>query len=92
MPLAYVTASLHGIAERLASNLGENLPSLPDGKKASLLIPPSPVLCAGDWPLLRVSDDIFEGGLDEAVDADYEEPFNAVLVRWMTCRGSGGSG
>ncbi|XP_042063672.1 coatomer subunit alpha-1-like [Salvia splendens] len=93
LPLAYVTASLHGlhdIAERLASNLGENLPSLPEGKKASLLIPPSPVLCAGDWPLLRVSEDIFEGGLDEAgrgvdedyeeaVDVDYEEPFDADL-------------
>ncbi|KAL1533325.1 Coatomer [Salvia divinorum] len=83
LPLAYITASLHGlhdIANRLASNLGENLPSLPEGKKASLLIPPSPVLCAGDWPLLMVSKGIFEGGLDEAgrvADEDYEEAAEA---------------
>ncbi|KAL1542946.1 hypothetical protein AAHA92_19975 [Salvia divinorum] len=85
LPLAYVTASLHGlhdIAERLASNLGENLPSLPEGGKASLLIPPSAVLCAGDWPLLRVSEGTFEGALDEAGrgdDEDYEEAVDADL-------------
>lgn len=83
LPLAYITASLHGlhdIAERLASDLGENLPSLPEGKKASLLTPPSPVLCAGDWPLLMVSKGIFEGGLDEGgkgADEDYEEAADA---------------
>ncbi|KAK4390745.1 Coatomer subunit alpha-1 [Sesamum angolense] len=79
LPLAYITASVHGlhdIAERLANELGDNVPSLPGGKQASLLVPPSPVLCAGDWPLLMVSKGIFEGGLDDTgrgVDEDYEE-------------------
>ncbi|KAL0314628.1 UNVERIFIED_CONTAM: Coatomer subunit alpha-1 [Sesamum angustifolium] len=79
LPLAYITASVHGlhdIAERLAKELGDNVPSLPGGKQASLLVPPSPVLCAGDWPLLMVSKGIFEGGLDDTgrgVDEDYEE-------------------
>ncbi|XP_022884750.1 coatomer subunit alpha-1-like isoform X2 [Olea europaea var. sylvestris] len=87
LPLAYLTASVHGLhdtAELLAAELGNNVPSLPQGKKASLLIPPTPVLCAGDWPLLMVSKGIFEGGLDEtgrdahegyeeAADADWGE-------------------
>ncbi|KAL0351810.1 UNVERIFIED_CONTAM: Coatomer subunit alpha-1 [Sesamum calycinum] len=79
LPLAYITASVHGlhdIAERLGKELGDNVPSLPGGKQASLLVPPSPVLCAGDWPLLMVSKGIFEGGLDDTgrgVDEDYEE-------------------
>ncbi|XP_051149991.1 coatomer subunit alpha-1-like [Andrographis paniculata] len=79
LPLAYVTAAVHGfrdIAERLASELGENVPNLPEGKKASLLIPPPPVLSAGDWPLLMVSKGIFEGGLDDTgkeEDEYYEE-------------------
>lgn len=83
LPLAYITASVHGlhdIAERIASDLGDNLPSLPEGKKASLLIPPSPVLGAGDWPLLMVSKGIFEGGLDETgrgADEDYEDAADA---------------
>ncbi|GFP95169.1 coatomer subunit alpha-1 [Phtheirospermum japonicum] len=83
LPLAYITASAHGlhdISERLASELGDNIPSLPEGKKASLLIPPSPVLCAGDWPLLMVSKGIFEGGLDNTargVEDDYEEAAEA---------------
>ncbi|KAL6504720.1 hypothetical protein OROHE_023478 [Orobanche hederae] len=78
LPLAYITASVHGlhdVAERLSAKLGDNIPSLPKGKKASLFIPPSPVICAGDWPLLMVSKGIFEGGLDRAHDSpeDYEE-------------------
>ncbi|KAG8377864.1 hypothetical protein BUALT_Bualt08G0077800 [Buddleja alternifolia] len=83
LPLAYITASIHGlndIAERLASELGDNVPSLPKGKKASLLIPPSPVLSAGDWPLLLVSKGIFEGGLDDTgrgTEEDYEEAADA---------------
>ncbi|KAL6527457.1 hypothetical protein OROGR_016547 [Orobanche gracilis] len=77
LPLAYITASVHGLRdvdERLSAKLGDNIPSL-KGKKASLLIPPSPVICAGDWPLLMVSKGIFEGGLDMAHDSpeDYEE-------------------
>ncbi|PIN21684.1 Vesicle coat complex COPI, alpha subunit [Handroanthus impetiginosus] len=83
LPLAYITAYVHGlhdIAERLAAELGDNVPSLPEGKKTSLLIPPSPVLCAGDWPLLMVSKGIFEGGLDDTgrgADEDYEEAADA---------------
>ncbi|KAK4490292.1 hypothetical protein RD792_000959 [Penstemon davidsonii] len=83
LPLAYITASVHGlhdIAERLAGELGDNVPSLPEGRKASLLIPPSPALCAGDWPLLMVSKGIFEGGLDDTgsgAQEDYEEAADA---------------
>ncbi|KAJ1404731.1 WD40/YVTN repeat-like-containing domain superfamily [Sesbania bispinosa] len=39
LPLAYVTASVHGlhdVAERLAAELGDNVPSLPEGKRSSL--------------------------------------------------------
>lgn len=67
LPLAYITASVHGlhdVAERLAAELGENVPSLPEGKAPSLLMPPAPIMCGGDWPLLRVTRGIFEGGLD----------------------------
>lgn len=67
LPLAYVTASVHGlhdVAERLAAELGDDVPTLPEGKVPSLLMPPAPVMCGGDWPLLRVMRGIFEGGLD----------------------------
>ncbi|KAJ8450920.1 hypothetical protein Cgig2_032545 [Carnegiea gigantea] len=67
LPLAYITASVHGlhdVADRLAAELGENVPSLPEGKAPSLLMPPAPIMCGGDWPLLRVTRGIFEGGLD----------------------------
>jgi len=78
LPLAYVTASVHGlhdVAERLAAELGENVPSLPEGKVRSLLMPPAPITCGGDWPLLRVTRGIFEGGLDSVGRgaAEYEE-------------------
>ncbi|KAJ1404216.1 WD40/YVTN repeat-like-containing domain superfamily [Sesbania bispinosa] len=79
LPLAYITASVHGlhdVAERLAAELGDNVPSLPEGKVPSLLIPPSPVLCGTDWPLLRVMRGIFDGAFDNsghgAVDEEYE--------------------
>ncbi|KAE9447286.1 hypothetical protein C3L33_20790, partial [Rhododendron williamsianum] len=92
LPLAYITASVHGlqdVAERLATELGDNLPMLPEGKVPSLLTPPSPILCGGDWPLLRVMRGIFEGGLDnigrgaadedeEAADADWGEELDMV--------------
>ena len=92
LPLAYITAAVHGlhdIAERLAADLGDNVPSLPEGKSHSLLIPPSPIMCGGDWPLLRVMKGIFEGGLDnvgrnaqeedeEAADADWGEDLDIV--------------
>ncbi|KAK9270177.1 hypothetical protein L1049_025753 [Liquidambar formosana] len=47
LPLAYITASVHGlhdVAERLAAELGDNVPSLPEGKSPSLLMPPSPIV------------------------------------------------
>ncbi|KAF8377888.1 hypothetical protein HHK36_031276 [Tetracentron sinense] len=94
LPLAYITAAVHGlpdIAERLAAELGDNVPSLPEGKVPSLLMPPTPIMCGGDWPLLRVMKGIFEGGLDnmgrgaqeedkEAADADWGEDFDIVDV------------
>lgn len=92
LPLAYITASVHGlrdVAERLAAELGDNLPTLPEGKVPSLLVPPTPVVSGGDWPLLRVMRGIFEGGLDnigkgapdedeEAADADWGEELDIV--------------
>ncbi|KAF8025391.1 hypothetical protein BT93_F2284 [Corymbia citriodora subsp. variegata] len=80
LPLAYITASAHGlqeVAERLKGELGDSVPSLPEGKQPSLLMPPMPVMCGGDWPLLRVMKGIFEGGLDNvgrgAADEEEEE-------------------
>ncbi|KAL1190257.1 Coatomer subunit alpha-1 [Cardamine amara subsp. amara] len=83
LPLAYITASVHGlhdVAERLASELGDNLPSLPEGKTPSLLMPPTPVMCGGDWPLLRVMKGIFEGGLENGAKGvvDDEEDADGV--------------
>ncbi|ONI11196.1 hypothetical protein PRUPE_4G091800 [Prunus persica] len=94
LPLAYSTAVIHGlhdIAERLAAELGDNVPILPKGKSPSLLMPPTPIICGGDWPLLRVMRGIFEGGLDnvgrnaeeeyeEATDADWGEDLDIVDV------------
>ena len=94
LPLAYITASVHGlhdVAERLAAELGDNVPSFPKGKVQSLLIPPSPVLCGGDWPLLRVMRGIFDGGFNntdrdaddeeyEAADGDWGEELDMVDV------------
>lgn len=83
LPLAYTTAATHGlhdIAERLAAELGDDVPSLPEGKSPSLLMPPSPILCGGDWPLLRVMRGIFGGGLDNAdkhVQEEYEDAADA---------------
>ncbi|KAM1539897.1 hypothetical protein ACFX14_004688 [Malus domestica] len=54
LPLAYSTAVIHGlhdIAERLAAELGDNVPVLPKVKSPSLLLPPTPIICGGDWPL-----------------------------------------
>ncbi|KAH9623186.1 hypothetical protein KSS87_016868 [Heliosperma pusillum] len=76
LPLAYITASVHGlldVSERLASKLGDALPSLPKGKVSSLLIPPQPVMCAGDWPLLRVMKGVFDGGVEVGRGAPEEE-------------------
>ncbi|KAM1008111.1 hypothetical protein PS2_004569 [Malus domestica] len=60
-------------------------------KSPSLLLPPMPIICGGDWPLLTVMRGIFEGGLDnvgknieedygEAADADWGEELNLVDV------------
>ncbi|XP_030549540.1 coatomer subunit alpha-2-like [Rhodamnia argentea] len=90
--LAYTSASVHGlqdVAERLAAELGDSIPSLPDGKRPSLLMPPIPVICGGDWPLLRVMKGVFEGGLDnvgkgtagedeEGVEGDWGEELDMV--------------
>ncbi|KAL3835149.1 hypothetical protein ACJIZ3_009885 [Penstemon smallii] len=82
LPLAYVTALVHGlhdIAERLAVELGDdnNIPSSPESfvQKASLLIPPSPVLCSGEWPLLMngskgIFDDAASGAHEDYEDAE----------------------
>ncbi|KAF5734723.1 coatomer subunit alpha-1 [Tripterygium wilfordii] len=80
LPLAYITAKTHGLqdaAERLAAELGDNIPSLPEGKEPSLLMPPTPIMCAGDWPLLRVMKGIFEGGLDNVGTGAAEEEEDA---------------
>ncbi|KAK9926266.1 hypothetical protein M0R45_023507 [Rubus argutus] len=95
LPLAYITAKVHGlhdVAERLAAELGDNVPTLPEGKAPpTLLVPPTPIMCGSDWPLLRVMRGIFEGGLDnigrgavdeedEAVDGDWGEELDMVDV------------
>jgi coatomer protein complex subunit alpha (xenin) len=83
LPLAYVTAATHGlpeIADRLAGELGENVPSLPEGKTSSLLIPPAPLTASSDWPLLRVMRGIFDGGLDATGRAEQEEDYEDAGV------------
>ncbi|KAM3262671.1 hypothetical protein ACQJBY_053041 [Aegilops geniculata] len=85
LPLAYVTAATHGlteIADRLAGELGEDVPSLPEGKTRSLLIPPAPLTACGDWPLLRVMRGIFEGGLDATGRAEQEEDYDDAGGDW----------
>ena len=59
--LAYATAATHGLtetAERLADELDELPPLLPDGGK--LMIPQSPITREENWPLLTVSKSLFE--------------------------------
>ncbi|KAB2088065.1 hypothetical protein ES319_A04G149400v1 [Gossypium barbadense] len=94
LPLAYVTASVHGlqdVADRLAAELGDDVLPLPTGKEPSLLMPPTPVVSGGDWPLLRVMKGIFEGGLDsigrggvdeeeEGAEGDWGEDLDVVDV------------
>ncbi|XP_072987675.1 coatomer subunit alpha-3-like [Typha latifolia] len=85
LPLAYVTAATHGlveVADRLAAELGDNVPSLPDGKARSLLMPPAPLMCSGDWPLLRVMRGIFEGGLDNLGRVGHEEEEETSGADW----------
>ncbi|XP_072962023.1 coatomer subunit alpha-1-like [Typha angustifolia] len=85
LPLAYVTAATHGlteVADRLAVELGDNVPSLPKGKARSLLLPPAPLICNGDWPLLRVMQGIFEGGLDSLGRAGHDEEEEVTGAEW----------
>ncbi|PKA59576.1 Coatomer subunit alpha-3 [Apostasia shenzhenica] len=85
LPLAYITASTHGLtetAERLAAELGDNLPVIPEGKTHSLLLPPAPLLCSGDWPLLRVMRGIFEGGLDVSGRTGHEDEEEVSAADW----------
>lgn len=86
LPLAYITAKVHGLheaAERIAGKLGDNIPSLPEGKVPSLLMPPPPVICGVDWPLLRVTRGILEGGLDAlGRGANEEEEDDEVEGDW----------
>ncbi|KAK9758325.1 hypothetical protein RND81_01G223100 [Saponaria officinalis] len=80
LPLAYVTAKVHGlddVADRLAAELGDDIPELPKGKTPSLLMPPSPITCAANWPLLTVMKGIFDGfeyGRQEAPVEGDEDP------------------
>lgn len=86
LPLAFVTASVHGLvetADRLAADLGDSVPSLPQDKVPSLLMPPKPLMCSGDWPLLRVMRGIFEGGLDTMGRThEEEEDEDAIGAEW----------
>ncbi|RCV25117.1 hypothetical protein SETIT_5G140600v2 [Setaria italica] len=85
LALAYVTAVTHGlteIADRLSAELGENVPSVSDGKTSSLLIPPAPLMSCGDWPLLRVMRGIFDAGLDATGRADQEEDYDDAGGDW----------
>ncbi|KAJ6827882.1 coatomer subunit alpha-1-like [Iris pallida] len=87
LPLAYVTASTHGlteVADRLAAELEQKgiVPTVPEGRTRSLLLPPAPLMCSGDWPLLRVMRGIFEGGLDTVGRAGNEEEEDATGGDW----------
>ncbi|KAE9617528.1 putative transcription factor WD40-like family [Lupinus albus] len=85
LPLAYITASVHGlhdVAERLAAELGDNVPSLPAGKVPSLLMPPSPVMCGSDWPLLRVMKGMFDGVFDNTGAGSADEEYEAADGDW----------
>eukprot|EP00850_Spirogloea_muscicola_P013255 SM000089S23811 [mRNA] locus=s89:157950:162915:- [translate_table: standard] len=78
VPLAYVTAAVHGLseaAERLAAELGDNLPPLPEKEEARLLQPPTPILRENNWPLLLVSKGFFDGAFADGggVAAEGEE-------------------
>ncbi|KAG0457313.1 hypothetical protein HPP92_022470 [Vanilla planifolia] len=85
LPLAYITAKTHGLietAERLAAELGDNVPIIPEDKNRSLLIPPAPLLCGADWPLLRVMRGIVEGDLDVAGRAGHDDEEEASGADW----------
>ncbi|XP_057533840.1 coatomer subunit alpha-2-like [Amaranthus tricolor] len=73
--LAYITASVHGVhdaAERLAGELGDDIPEIPRGKSQSLLIPPSPISGGANWPLLTVMKGMFDDYGRNTQDEDEE--------------------
>ncbi|KAJ7296704.1 hypothetical protein O6H91_Y105600 [Diphasiastrum complanatum] len=81
LPLAYVTAAVHGlddVAERLAGELGENIPPLPLKERSKLLLPPAPILRDHNWPLLLVSKSFFDGTFGEAGMVAEQEDEDAV--------------
>ena len=73
LPLAYLTAVTHGLAEQaeaLAAQLeaaGLPLPA-PITDAPTLLYPSLPILRESNWPLLTVSKDTFSYGLDPSAD------------------------
>ncbi|MCD7450976.1 hypothetical protein HAX54_009125 [Datura stramonium] len=82
LPLACITAAVHRLkdnAERLAEELSANVPSLPKDKKASLLLPSTPILGEGDWPLLMATKGIFEGGLDATSNESQAKQARQIL-------------
>nr|DAD29672.1 TPA_asm: hypothetical protein HUJ06_031140 [Nelumbo nucifera] len=97
LPPAYVIVASHGlqdVAERLAAELGDNIPTLPEGRVPSLVMPPSPILCGGDWPLLRVMKGIIKSELDnvgrgaeeddeETTDGDWGEDLDIIDANGM---------
>ncbi|ONK74118.1 uncharacterized protein A4U43_C03F2960 [Asparagus officinalis] len=87
LPLAYFTASTHGlieVADRLAAELEQKgiTLSLPEGKARSLLMPPASLMCSGDWPLFRALRGIFYGGLDTVGRAGPGEEDEAADAEW----------
>lgn len=91
--LAYLTAAVHGLtetAERLAADLGDSLPALPNPDEAKLLMPPTPILREDNWPLLVVSKGFFDGafvdegkpgeGDDEAAGHTWGDEFDIPEV------------
>lgn len=64
LPLAFVAANTHGLAEdaeRIAGKLSGGLPELGDAAAASTLLqPPQPILREENWPLLTVTKGFFE--------------------------------
>jgi coatomer protein complex subunit alpha (xenin) len=76
LPLAYATATTHGltdVAERLRELLEDVLPTIPPPEKSFLLMPPKPIVQESNWPLLTVSKGFFEGAFGESGAVDLEE-------------------
>lgn len=96
--LAYVTAHTHGLTEmanKLGAKLGGNVPVItrPKNRYGSLLVPPSPIICGGDWPLVKVSG-VFDGEFDRLlreleVKHGKEEPTEARMPGGLEGPGDG---